>query len=153
MFGSFRRHQKWIWLLGVIVIIPSFVIFFSPEAKYSGRGATGSRVAIVNGKPPTNQPLLDWLAVELMDGEQAVKPDDIPRRTPPARQGETAWRMKHIHRLIVTSNAYRQQSSTAGADESNRRAYLDLLGRLLRNVEDAAESEAAQPDPPRLIVP
>jgi len=38
-------------------------------------------------------------------------------------------------------------------DESNRRAYLDLLGRLLRNVEDAAESEAAQPDPPRLIVP
>lgn len=34
MFGSFRKHQKWIWLLGVIVIIPSFVIFFSPNVDF-----------------------------------------------------------------------------------------------------------------------
>jgi hypothetical protein len=46
----------------------------------------------LNGKPPTNQPLLDWLAVELMDN---------------------GWQMKHIHRLIVTSRTYRL-SSTAG---------------------------------------
>ena len=51
MFGSFRRHQKWIWILGVVVIIPSFVIFFSPDAKL--RGGTASRVLIVNGKPVT----------------------------------------------------------------------------------------------------
>jgi hypothetical protein len=41
-----------------------------------------------------NQPLLDWLAVELMDH---------------------GWQMKHIHRLIVTSNAYRMKSA---ADDS-----------------------------------
>jgi len=35
MFGSFRKHQQWIWILGVIVIIPSFVIFFSPDAKFN----------------------------------------------------------------------------------------------------------------------
>jgi hypothetical protein len=46
----------------------------------------------LNGKPPTNQPLLDWLAVELMDN---------------------GWQMKHIHRLIVTSKTYRL-ASTAG---------------------------------------
>ena len=28
--------------------------------------------------------------------------------------------MKHIHRLIVTSNAYRQQSSIAAANDPNR---------------------------------
>src|ERR1043166_3353618 len=50
MFGSFRRHQKWIWILGVLVIIPSFVIFFSPNATLR---ATEGQVAIVNGKPPT----------------------------------------------------------------------------------------------------
>jgi hypothetical protein len=44
----------------------------------------------INGKPPTNQPLLDWLAVELM---------------------ESGWRMKHIHKLIVTSRTYRLASS------------------------------------------
>ena len=47
----------------------------------------------MNGKPATNQPLLDWLAVELI---------------------ESGWKMKHIHRLIVTSRTYRLQS-TAGA--------------------------------------
>ncbi len=51
MFGSFRRHQKWIWFLGVLVIIPSFVIFFSPDAKI-GRNTT-SREALINGKPAT----------------------------------------------------------------------------------------------------
>jgi hypothetical protein len=51
----------------------------------------------LNGKPPTNPALLDWLAVELMD------------------QG---WKMKAIHRLIVTSAAYRAQSS--GGNEADR---------------------------------
>jgi hypothetical protein len=44
----------------------------------------------LNGKPPTNQQLLDWLAVELMD---------------------SGWKMKHIHKLIVTSRVYRLRSS------------------------------------------
>lgn len=47
------------------------------------------------GTPPTHPELLDWLAVELM---------------------EQGWSMKHIHRLIVTSEAYRLSSSAAGAD-------------------------------------
>ena len=54
MFGSFRKHQQWIWILGVIVIIPSFVIFFSPDAKWN-RGFRGGREKVdlgsFNGKP------------------------------------------------------------------------------------------------------
>lgn len=46
------------------------------------------------GTPPTHPELLDWLAVEFV---------------------EHGWSMKHIHRLIVTSNTYRLSSSTAGA--------------------------------------
>ncbi len=48
------------------------------------------------GTPPTHPELLDWLAVELV---------------------EHGWSMKHIHRLIVTSNTYRLASSSLGADE------------------------------------
>lgn len=44
------------------------------------------------GTPPTHPELLDWLAVELI---------------------ENGWSMKHIHRLIVTSAAYRRSSSSA----------------------------------------
>ena len=41
------------------------------------------------GKPPTHPELLDWLAAEFM---------------------ESGWSMKHLHRLIVTSAAYRRSS-------------------------------------------
>lgn len=50
------------------------------------------------GAAPTHPALLDWLAVELMDSK---------------------WSMKHVHRLLVTSNAYRMTSSSFGAAEKN----------------------------------
>jgi hypothetical protein len=55
-----------------------------------------------------NQPLLDWLAVELMDH---------------------GWQMKHIHRLLVTSNAYRMKSTAADSLASN--VERDRDNRLL----------------------
>jgi mono/diheme cytochrome c family protein len=62
----------------------------------------------LNGKPPTNQPLLDWLATELVDH---------------------GWSMKHLHRLIVTSATYRMRSDDgeAGASETvaNRKSDPD----------------------------
>ena len=54
----------------------------------------------LNGKRPTHPELLDWLAVELM---------------------ESGWQMKALHRMIVTSNAYRMQSSSRSADDANRK--------------------------------
>ena len=56
------------------------------------------------GTPPTHPELLDWLAVELI---------------------EHNWSMKHIHRLIVTSQAYRLSSSSAGATNSTLAADPD----------------------------
>jgi hypothetical protein len=52
------------------------------------------------GNAPTHPELLDWLASELVAG-------------PP---GGRAWSMKHLHRLICTSAAYRMGSSTLGAE-------------------------------------
>jgi hypothetical protein len=43
----------------------------------------------VTGDAPTHPDLLDWLAVELVAG---------------------GWRLKHLHRLIMTSSAYRMSS-------------------------------------------
>ncbi|MCI0459408.1 MAG: PSD1 and planctomycete cytochrome C domain-containing protein [Gemmataceae bacterium] len=51
------------------------------------------------GSPPSHPELLDWLAVEFMD---------------------SGWSMKHLHRLIVTSDAYRLSSSSAGATLKSR---------------------------------
>jgi hypothetical protein len=46
------------------------------------------------GQPPSHPALLDWMAAEFMEG---------------------GWSMKHLHRLIVTSRAYRT-ASTPSAD-------------------------------------
>jgi hypothetical protein len=43
----------------------------------------------LNGKPPSDPELLDWLAAEFM---------------------ESGWSQRHLHRLIVTSRAYRRSS-------------------------------------------
>jgi hypothetical protein len=60
-----------------------------------------------SGSPPSNQQLLDWLAVEFV---------------------ESGWDMKRLHRLILTSNVYRMASSDP-AVASN--ADLDTDNRLL----------------------
>jgi hypothetical protein len=48
-----------------------------------------------NGRPPSHPALLDWLAVEFM---------------------ENGWSMKKLHKLIVTSSAYRLASTPDDAD-------------------------------------
>jgi hypothetical protein len=51
----------------------------------------------VNGSPPTHPELLDWLAVEFM---------------------ESGYSMKHLHRLIVTSQTYAMSSHPGDNDSS-----------------------------------
>jgi hypothetical protein len=57
------------------------------------------------GNAPTHPELLDWLASELVDGPQQA-----------GAVGGRGWSMKHLHRLICTSAAYRMGSSIAGAE-------------------------------------
>ncbi|WP_010586608.1 PSD1 and planctomycete cytochrome C domain-containing protein [Schlesneria paludicola] len=64
------------------------------------------------GATPTHPELLDWLAIELMQGGQD-------------RTNSAGWSMKHIHRLIVTSETYRLSSSNADAASENRRRDPD----------------------------
>ena len=65
------------------------------------------------GEPPTNPALLDWLACEFMD---------------------SGWDMKHMVRLIVTSQTYRQRSEATkevvAADPSNRELARQSRFRL-----------------------
>ena len=61
-----------------------------------------------NGKRPTHPQLLDWLAVELMD---------------------SGWSMKHLHRLIVTSDTYKRESGAGAAN--NPALVADPDNRLL----------------------
>ena len=60
-----------------------------------------------NGRPPSHPALLDWLAVEFMKSD---------------------WDVKKLHKLMLTSRAYRMASSMTGpAAEANRKADPDNL--------------------------
>jgi len=68
-----------------------------------------------NGAMPTHPKLLDWLAVEFV---------------------ESGWSMKHLHRLLVTSEAYRrtctvdEEASNLTRDPDNRYLWRMNSGRM-----------------------
>ncbi len=66
----------------------------------------------LNGGRPSHPELLDWLASELM---------------------ASGWKLKHIHRLILTSEAFTQSSveSRSAKSPGSRPAALDSSNRLL----------------------
>ncbi|MCA9059884.1 MAG: DUF1553 domain-containing protein, partial [Planctomycetaceae bacterium] len=68
-----------------------------------------------NGSPPSHPELLDWLASELVDAE---------------------WSMKHLHRLILTSDAW-QQSSAATPEGLSIDPENHLLWRMNRSRMEA----------------
>ena len=74
----------------------------------------------MNGKPPTNQALLDWLACELM---------------------ENGWRMKAIHKLIVTSRTYRLASTVQGS-----RFNVQSSEQLTLNFEPGTRNSRVDPE-------
>jgi hypothetical protein len=67
-----------------------------------------------NGRRPSHPALLDWLAVEFM---------------------EHGWSMKHLHRLIVTSNTYRLASTPDDTDLAKDRDNTYLWRMNSRRVE------------------
>ncbi len=75
------------------------------------------------GTPPSHPELLDWLATEFV------------------RRG---WSMKSIHRLIMTSAAYRQSSQTSPekltADPENSPAFADAAAAHGRRAAERFDS-------------
>jgi hypothetical protein len=70
-----------------------------------------------SGQPPSHPELLDWLATEFV---------------------ESGWSLKHMHRLMLTSTAYRQSSRRDAADDAIDPENA-LLGRMTLRRMDAEQ--------------
>jgi hypothetical protein len=85
----------------------------------------------LQGDKPSHPELLDWLAVEFMDGSCGAGENS---RTASAKtDARRPWSIKHLHRLIVTSATYRQASRlTPGLLEKDPQNRLLARGPRLR---------------------
>ncbi|QEH33787.1 hypothetical protein OJF2_23160 [Aquisphaera giovannonii] len=111
-----RRSALAAWLASPDNPLPARVIANRVWQYHMTRGIVPTSSDFgVRGEPPSHPELLDWLASELVAG---------------------GWRLKPLHRLIVSSATYRQSSRPggkgAGADPDNT-----LYGRMNRRRLDA----------------
>ncbi|MDA9856712.1 PSD1 and planctomycete cytochrome C domain-containing protein [Rubripirellula sp.] len=104
------------WLVSPENPLTARVIVNRVWQQYFGRGLVDTENDFgLLGARPTHRELLDWLAIQLIDG---------------------SWDLKSIHRLIVTSHTYRQ-SSAFRDDLSKVDAENRLLARQQRLRLDA----------------
>ncbi len=92
------------------------------------------------GERPTHPELLDWLAAEFVSGRRGSQGE--PAGGSPS-QG--AWSVKHLHRLIVTSAAYRMssQADPAALQKDPDNKLLSHFGRRRLDAEEIRDGMLA----------
>ncbi len=113
-----------------------------------------------SGMPPTNQPLLDWLAVTFAADSQWQSTGQRVNRPGPSIDPLThqpidyslGWSLKRLHRLIITSAAYRQSSvyrdDPARIDPDNKLLWRQRSRRLeAEAIRDSMLAAAGTLDP------
>ena len=107
------------WLIDPANPLPARVMVNRVWQSHFGRGIVSTTNDFgVNGDEPSHPELLDWLANRFIEG---------------------GWRLKSLHRLIMTSSTYRQASRTDSATGLTIDAENRLLWRFPRRRLEAEE--------------
>jgi len=139
-----RRRKLAAWITEPKNPLPARVMVNRVWQGHFGRGLVGTPSDFgINGELPSHPGLLDWLAAAFSSGETRGKSgeDKAAALSPLSSLPSTAakpWSLKALHRLIVTSNTYKQSSrfdpAAASVDADNR-----LLWRFSPRRLDAEE--------------
>jgi hypothetical protein len=141
MFGTIRRHQQWLWVIIIAVIIVSFVIFFSPNVGLTGRQAGSGDFGYIDGKPiPRDEYLQGYRESQLrflISYGEMPRPEDATRLgfdlDREARTRVFLLRLVRENRIEANEEAAAQWVANAFRDRRQRVFRLDSFEAFLKN--------------------
>jgi hypothetical protein len=120
---SGRRSALALWLTDPANPLPARVIVNRIWQQHFGRGLVANANDFGTQTPPPSHPeLLDWLAAEFVHPQKS----EIRNR----KSEMLPWSLKSLHRLILTSTAYRQAADGAEPGVIRRGSTIDSGNRL-----------------------
>ena len=129
MFASFRRHQKWIWVLAVIVVVPTMVVFFTDTKSFTdgGNRAQGD-FGSIGGRPITREEYLNarrelYLSYFFRSGTWP----DTDANTAKSLERETPYRVFLLQKLKDMDVAVSQRAVARVVQERIRDYPYDKL--------------------------
>ena len=116
MFGTFRKHSQPLWIAIIIVVVISFVVFFTPgfDPFDSGGTITADAAAVERAR---DQVLIDNALGQIINWPR--------QRQMLAQQLFQAGRMEEANKLIQTPPPYPQLNAQRMAGDSRQ---IDLNG-------------------------
>jgi antitoxin component of RelBE/YafQ-DinJ toxin-antitoxin module len=103
MFGTIRKHSKWMWIIIVAATIVSFVIFFGPSNRMGGGGEVKYNFGSIDGQPITRD---DFVAAQRCAYlEYFFNHRQWPDKDPAAKQGGFNEERSIYERLLLMAKA------------------------------------------------
>ncbi len=144
MFGTIRRHQKWLWFVIAGLTIISFVAFGPTNSRMGnalGR-RDGSSVGMLNGQPISQEDFVKARNEVLLDGFLFYSPGEWPDAP---NSGKSSWEIQRdaYFRLLM-----RQKEKELGI-QVNADAVADMARQILAALQlgnlDAFEQKVLAP--------
>ncbi len=134
MFGTIRRHQKWLWIVIVFLTVVSFVYFFNPNQKVSDTRRGSEKFGEIKGKEVSREDYESvlrevYLQYRLTHGEW-------PDKDPMAKQFGFEPQMFTYRRLLFI----REQ------EERNIKVGDDTVRRMATEILHPAKDKAISPE-------
>lgn len=132
MIGTIRKHQQWMWIFIIAITIVTFVIWFSPDARWQSGASARTGDYAINGKPV----LIEGRPISVDEFNKAVKETQLfyflrsgGREWPGTDQN--SWKNLErdaIYRLLLIKKL--KDFDVHVSDTAVARAAVDRLGNF-----------------------